>query len=250
MDKWIGKVAVVTGASFGIGEAICRKLVKNGMIVVGFARKEYRLQELKNELKDNFHYVKVDLCSEQNILDAFGWVKNTFKSVDVLINNAGVLKLTDVLGDTNDWKIMFDTNVLSLHICCREAIKIMKENEIKEGHILNVNSIFGHYVMSGLKDFSVYGSTKFSVTALTEYLREFMTMENLPIRVTSISPGFVNTKMTSKFNLDKVEDNETLQTIDIAEAMLYALSAPKRVNVAEITLRPLVDKMAHIVNSS
>lgn len=55
-------------------------------------------QELKNELKDNFHYVKVDLCSEQNILDAFGWVKNTFKSVDVLINNAGVLKLTDVLG--------------------------------------------------------------------------------------------------------------------------------------------------------
>lgn len=56
------------------------------------------LQELKNELKDNFHYVKVDLCSEQNILDAFGWVKVTFKSIDFLINNAGVLKISDVLG--------------------------------------------------------------------------------------------------------------------------------------------------------
>ncbi|XP_060841752.1 farnesol dehydrogenase-like [Rhopalosiphum padi] len=247
MDKWIGKVAVVTGVSSGIGEETCRQLVKHGMIVVGFARKEHRLQELKKELKDNFYYVKVDLCSEKNILDAFQWVKVTLKSIDVLINNAGVLKLTDIFGDTQDWKLMFDTNVIGLNICSREAVKLMKEMEIKEGHIINVNSITGHYIMSGMKDFSVYGSTKFSVTALSEYLREFMSMENLPIRVTSISPGFVDTKMIEKF---KFEDNTVLQTIDIADAIVYALSAPKRVNVAEIILRPLFDNMLHIVNSS
>ncbi|KAF0733299.1 farnesol dehydrogenase-like isoform X3 [Aphis craccivora] len=142
MEKWNGKVAVVTGASSGIGEETCRQLVEKGMIVVGFARREDKLQVLEKDLKGKlgkFYYLKVDLCSEENILEAFDWVKKTLKSVDVLINNAGVWKYSDLLGNTNDWKQMFDTNVIGANICSREAIKIMEEIQIKEGHIININ---------------------------------------------------------------------------------------------------------------
>ncbi|XP_025197264.1 farnesol dehydrogenase-like [Melanaphis sacchari] len=239
MEKWEGKVAVVTGASSGIGEETCRQLVEKGMIVVGFARREDKLQELKNNLKGKlgkFFYVKVDLCSEENILEAFNWIKITLKSIDVLINNAGVLKQSDLLGNTNDWKQMFDTNVIGLNICSREAIKIMEEIEIKEGHIININSIVGHYQLPFIKDFSVYSATKHAVTVITESLREFLGMKDLPVRVTSISPGAVETDMTKEMR--QLKNINMLKSIDIAEAIMYALSAPQRVNVAEIIIRP------------
>ncbi|CAH1708924.1 unnamed protein product [Aphis gossypii] len=239
MEKWNGKVAVVTGASSGIGEETCRQLVEKGMIVVGFARREDKLQVLEEDLKGKpgkFYYLKVDLCSEENILEAFNWVKITLKSVDVLINNAGVWKHSDLLGNTNDWKQMFETNVIGANICSREAIKIMEEIQIKEGHIININSVAGHYLYPFMKDISVYGATKHSVTSITEYLRELMGMKNLPIRVTSISPGAVETEMTE--SLSKLEGVNMLKSIDIAEAIMYVLSAPQRVNVSEIIIRP------------
>ncbi|XP_026809481.1 farnesol dehydrogenase-like [Rhopalosiphum maidis] len=239
MEKWNGKVAIVTGASSGIGEETCKQLVEKGMIVVGFARREDKLQVLEKDLKGKlgkFYYLKVDLCSEENILEAFNWVKTTLKSVDVLVNNAGVWKHSDLLGNTNDWKQMFDTNVIGASICSREAIKIMEEIQIKEGHIININSVAGHYTFPLLKDISIYGATKHSITTITEYLRELTGMKNLPIRVTSISPGAVETEMTEDFS--KMEGVKMLKSIDIAEAIMYALSAPQRVNVSEIIIRP------------
>ncbi|NP_001153866.1 short-chain dehydrogenase/reductase-like [Acyrthosiphon pisum] len=250
MEKWNGKVAVVTGASSGIGEETCRQLVERGMIVVGFARREDKLQELEKDLKGKlgkFYYVKVDLCSEENIMEAFNWVKSTLKSVDVLVNNAGVLKKSDLLGNTNDWKQMFDTNVMGLNICSREAIKIMEEIQIKEGHIININSVGGHYQFQFVKDFSVYCATKHTVTIITESLRELMGMKNLPVRVTSISPGAVDTEMTLEFS--KMEGFKMLKSIDIAEAILYALSAPQRVNVAEIIIRPTGENTAGLIKN-
>ncbi|XP_060854770.1 farnesol dehydrogenase-like [Rhopalosiphum padi] len=250
MEKWNGKVAVVTGASSGIGEETCRQLVEKGMIVVGFARREDKLKELEKDLKGKlgkFFYVKVDLCSEKNILEAFSWVKRTLKSVDVLINNAGVLKNSDLLANTNDWKQMFDTNVISLNICSREAIKIMEETEIKEGHIININSIVGHYLFPFMKDISVYSATKHSVTAITEYLRELMGMKNLPVRVTSISPGAVETEMTQE--MSQLKKMNILKSIDIAEAIMYALGAPQRVNVAEIIIRPTNENTLGFIKS-
>ncbi|XP_022175344.1 farnesol dehydrogenase-like [Myzus persicae] len=239
MEKWKGKVAVVTGASSGIGEETCRQLVEKGMIVVGFARREHKLQELQENLKGKpgtFYYFKVDLCSEENILEAFNWVKTTLKAVDVLVNNAGVWKQSDLLGNTNDWKHMFDTNVIGLSVCTREAIKIMEELKINEGHIININSVVGHYQFPYMKDISVYAATKQSITSITDNLRELMGMKELPIRVTSISPGGVETEMTVEFS--KLEGVNLLKSIDIAEAIMYALSAPQRVNVAEIIIRP------------
>ncbi|XP_060868227.1 farnesol dehydrogenase-like [Metopolophium dirhodum] len=250
MDKWNGKVAVVTGASSGIGKETCRHLVENGMIVVGFARREDKLQEIEKDLKGKlgtFYYVKVDLCSEENILEAFNWVKRTLKSVDVLVNNAGVWKQSDLLGNTNDWKQMFDTNVIGYTICSREAIQIMEEIKIKEGHIININSVAGHFKIPYMKDISVYTATKHSVTSITENLRELMGMKGLPIRITSISPGAVETEMTEE--LSKLGVNKMLKSIDIAEAIIYALSAPQRVNVAEIIIRPTGDNTLSFIKN-
>ncbi|KAF0772247.1 farnesol dehydrogenase-like [Aphis craccivora] len=264
MEKWNGKVAVVTGASSGIGEETCRQLVKKGMIVVGFARREDKLQELEKSLKGKlgkFFYVKVDLCSEENILEAFNWVKRTLKSIDVLINNAGVMKQSDLLGKTNDWKQMFDTNVMGLNICSREAIKFMEEMKIKEGHIININrdgfrwqklgimwlSIGGHYQFPFMKDIAIYTATKHTVTEITESLRELLGMKNLPIRVTSISPGAVETEMIEE--VGQLKKMNMLKSIDIAEAIMYALSAPQRVNVAEIIIRPTTENTLAFMKS-
>ncbi|XP_026809482.1 farnesol dehydrogenase-like [Rhopalosiphum maidis] len=250
MEKWNGKVAVVTGASSGIGEDTCRQLVEKGMIVVGFARREPKLQMLESDLRGKlgkFYYVKVDLCSEENILEAFNWVKTTLKSVDVLINNAGIMTLTNILGNTNDWKQMFDTNVIGLSICSREVIKIMEEFKIKEGHIININSIVGHYQFPYMKDISMYSATKFSITTITDNLRELMGMKNLPIRVTSISPGAVETEMTEEVR--HLKGVNMMKSIDIAEAILYALSAPQRVNVAEIIIRPTMENTLAFVKN-
>ncbi|CAI6347523.1 unnamed protein product [Macrosiphum euphorbiae] len=197
-------------------------------------------KELKGKL-GTFYYVKVDLCSEENILEAFNWVKKTFKSVDVLVNNAGVWKQSDLLGNTNDWKKMFDTNVIGLNICTREAVKIMEELKINEGHIININSVVGHYQFPYMKDLSIYSATKLCVTSITENLRELLGMKNLPIRVTSISPAAVETEMAVEFGFDKLEGVRMLKSIDIAEAIMYALSAPQSVNIAEIIIRPTSD---------
>jgi len=193
---------------------------------------------MEEELNGKFHYVRVDLRSEEDILEAFKWIRSTLKSIDVLINNAGVLKPSDVLGSTDDWKQMFDINVLGLNICSREAVKIMKETNIEDGHIININSIAGQQLISYVKYMAVYSSTKFCVTTLTEYLRQYMSLENLPIRVTSISPGIVDTEMIEQFKFTEMAECEVLKPIDIVIAILYALGAPKRVNVSEITLVP------------
>ncbi|CAH1725315.1 farnesol dehydrogenase-like [Aphis gossypii] len=251
MEKWNGKVAVVTGASSGIGEETCRQLVKKGMIVVGFARREDKLQELEKSLKGKlgkFFYVKVDLCSEENILEAFNWVKRTLKSIDVLINNAGVMKQSDLLGKTNDWKQMFDTNVIGLNICSREAIKIMEELKTKEGHIININSIGGHYQFPFMKDIAIYTATKHAVTEITESLRELLGMKNLPIRVTSISPGAVETEMIEEVR--HLKEQNMLKSTDIAEAIMYALSVPQRVNIAEIIIRPTKENTLAFMKST
>lgn len=252
MNKWVGKVAVVTGASSGIGEETARQLVENGMIVVGFARRDERLRELEKELQGKpgkFYYQKVDLCSEENILNAFKWVKSTLKTVDVLVNNAGVWISSDLFGNTSDWKQMFNTNVLALNICSREAIKIMQETNVSEGHIINVNSVAGHYQLPFMKDVAIYSATKFSVTAITESLRELMCQQNLPIRVTSISPGAVDTEMVAGSNLNNLPGLDMLKSIDVADAILYALGVPQRVNISEIIIRPKNENTLFFMNN-
>ncbi|XP_022178822.1 farnesol dehydrogenase-like [Myzus persicae] len=248
MDKWVGKVAVVTGASSGIGAATCRRLVDSGMIVVGFARREDRLEELRKELigkPGEFHYYIVDLCSEQNIQEAFSWIKSTLKSVHVLVNNAGVWKSSDALGNPHDWKLMFDTNVLGPSICSKEAVNIMKELKII-GHIVNINSDIGHYPPTLMANMSVYSATKFSSVSITESLRELLALHNLPIRVTSISPGLVDTEMVEYH----IPGAPMLKPSNIADAIVYALASPQYVNISEILIRPTSETMLPFIKDA
>ncbi|KAJ3660773.1 hypothetical protein Zmor_005205 [Zophobas morio] len=132
MDRWRGKVAIVTGASADIGAAIAKQLVEEGLHVVGLARRSERVEDLVKQLegkKGKLYALKTDISKEKDILKAFKWVSDNLGPVHILINNAGIIQQTNLTeGDTEKWKKIFDTNVLGLCIATREAVKIMKAN--------------------------------------------------------------------------------------------------------------------------
>ncbi|KAJ3629019.1 hypothetical protein MTP99_013442 [Tenebrio molitor] len=247
MDRWRGKVAIVTGANSGIGAAIARQLVDQGLKVAGFDRQcEYIEQVAKkvHDKKGQFHAVKVDICKEDEIQEAFRWTCDNLGPVHILINCAGVLHNTTLWnGDAEKWKKTFDTNVIGLCIATREAVKIMKAEKI-DGHIVHINSISGHVVLN-VRGLNVYPATKCAVTALTETLRQEFNHEGLKIKVTSVSPGNVETGFTNycNFRMDSKAAQEMmgapkLRTQDVADSVLYVLSTAPNVQIHELTIRP------------
>uniref|UniRef100_A0A6P7FUT9 Farnesol dehydrogenase-like n=1 Tax=Diabrotica virgifera virgifera TaxID=50390 RepID=A0A6P7FUT9_DIAVI len=246
MDRWLGKVALVTGASAGVGAAISEKLVEAGLKVVGVARRTNVLDELAQKLsskKGKFFPYTGDVSKEEDIVKAFSWTKENVGPVSVLINNAAVLLLEDLSSITTPHlKQEFDINVISVCIANREAIKQMKENNIA-GHIININSVAGHKVMNFPK-LSVYTATKHAVSALTETLRLEQSHQKSNIKVTSISPGAIATDMLMNVSKEmgmKVEKPEeiekTLSVNDIADSVYYVLSTPPHVNITELIIQ-------------
>ncbi|XP_018576886.1 farnesol dehydrogenase-like [Anoplophora glabripennis] len=247
MERWVDKVAIVTGASAGIGAAISKALVEKGIIVVGLARRIEKIEELSNNLVDapgKLYAVRCDVTKEDDILKAFKWVTDHIGPVHILVNNAGLTRPTHLLdGATDEWRRIFEVNVLALCICTREAVKIMKENDIA-GHIVHMNSVAGHYVPNMPKpNFNVYPASKFAVTALTESLRQELRYHELGIKVTSISPGVVGTEFSDGFPDDGTKEAidalPRLKAEDIAEGVMYVLSTGPGVHVQELTIRPL-----------
>uniref|UniRef100_H2YXV8 Dehydrogenase/reductase SDR family member 11 n=1 Tax=Ciona savignyi TaxID=51511 RepID=H2YXV8_CIOSA len=247
MDKWSGKVAVVTGASVGIGEAIVEKLVGHGMKVVGCARNEKKLEQIASKvngkgLGEMFPF-KCDVTNEKCILEMFQYVKKTFGSMHVMVNNAGLAFEAPVTsGKTQEWKTMLDTNVLGLSICTREAVQLMRESGVDDGHIINIGSVAGHKV----GDKSMYAGTKFAVRALTEGLRLELREAKSHIRSTSVSPGYVATEFAYRLYTGEPEradrlynQMECLKAGDVADTVIYALSAPPHVDINEIIIRPV-----------
>ncbi|XP_060523702.1 farnesol dehydrogenase-like [Cylas formicarius] len=246
LDRWVGKVAVVTGTSAGIGAAIAEALVKSGVIVAGLARRKERTEELSKKLsgeKGKLHAVKCDVTSEEDIVQAFKWVKENLGPVSILVNNAGLAQATSLIdGDTAKWKKVLDTNVLGLCIATREAIKDMKANNIA-GHIFHINSVAGHKVVAP-PILNIYFASKFAVTALAETLRYEINSQNLKIRITSVSPGLVETEILevnfgNVLDLNAPELKIALKSEDIADAVIYALSTPPHVQVSEVTVQPV-----------
>nr|CAD7586849.1 unnamed protein product [Timema genevievae] len=146
MNRWKGRVALVTGASAGIGEAIAKALVKQGMKVVGLARSLDRMKvnnyekELEGE-PGKFYPIKADMTKEEDLLAAFKWVSENLDGVDVLVNNAGVAFEARLLdGKTDQWRQILETNILGLNICTREAYQSMKSRGVDDGHIIHINS--------------------------------------------------------------------------------------------------------------
>ncbi|XP_006640902.1 dehydrogenase/reductase SDR family member 11a [Lepisosteus oculatus] len=251
MDRWRGRVALVTGASVGIGASVARALVQHGMKVVGCARNVDKIEKLAAECQSAGYTgtlipYKCDLSNQEEILSMFSAIRTLHQGVDVCINNAGLAHAEPLLsGKTEGWRNMLDVNVLALSICAREAYQSMKERNVDDGHIININSMSGHRVLpaSGVH---FYSATKYAVTALTEGLRQELREAKTHIKVTCISPGLVETEFAFRLhNSDPEKAAATYESIkclkaeDIASAITFVLSTPPHVQIGDIQMRPV-----------
>ncbi|KAJ8926283.1 hypothetical protein NQ314_021360 [Rhamnusium bicolor] len=201
--------------------------------VVGLARRKERIEELAEKLADksgNLYAVKADMTNEDDILQAFEWIKENVGPVHILVNNAGLgCKTTIINGDISSWKKVLDTNVLGLAIASREAVKIMQENNI-HGHIVNINSIAGH-IVPPLPFQNVYPASKYAVTGFTETLRREFVAIGSKIKPTD----FLESEDVRKL----IESSPSLKSEDVANAVVYVLGTPPHVQVAELTIKPV-----------
>ncbi|XP_070572625.1 dehydrogenase/reductase SDR family member 11-like [Ptychodera flava] len=249
MERWVGRVALVTGASVGLGRTISQALVEHGMVVYGCARNVDKIkshaEELKSEsAKGSLHAVKCDLRNEQEILSMFAEIKNDHGGVDVCINNAGLNFYTTLLeGRTDHWKNMLDVNVLALSICTREAVKQMKERNVDDGHIIHLNSMVGHRFTDADEHF--YTGNKFMVTALTEGLRRELRAMGSHIRASCISPAVVDgTEFLIRGKENPGEPTfKGLEQKDIADIVVYILGAPPHMEIHDIHVRGTEQKL-------
>jgi len=241
--KLDGKVAVVTGASSGIGEATAEALAAEGASVVVAARREERLADLSKRIEGNGGRVLAAACDVADEGQAHGLIQKAeeeFGRVDILVNNAGVMLLSTVgKGLSEEWRQMFDVNVLGLLYTTDAAIETMKRQG--SGHLVNISSVAGRKVT---RDSSgVYAGSKFAVGAISEGLRQELLEDN--IRVTIVEPGAVETELAdhitdkdARQSLGGLLNLEILQAEDIANAIVYAVTQPERVSVNEILIRP------------
>ncbi|XP_055911554.1 farnesol dehydrogenase-like [Eupeodes corollae] len=250
MDRWQGKVAVVTGASCGIGEAISRDLHREGMIVVALARRKNRLEDIRNSIpseeRSRFYIKCCDVQDEEQVKAAFAFVESELGGVDVLVNNAGIVKSTELLkpDNTEDIKSTLNTNVLGVVFCTREAFRSMKERG-GDGHVVLINSTAGHITpnIPSLPSLNIYPATKHAVTSMTEVYRQEFIRHGTKIRITSISPGVVDTEIFPEHLIDMIRANmPMLSAKDVSSSVIYAISAPPHVQVHEIILKPNGEK--------
>ncbi|XP_068087037.1 farnesol dehydrogenase-like [Anabrus simplex] len=235
MERWAGRVAVVTGASSGIGAAITKDLVRKGLIVVGLDKMEIKIQEL-DEAPGRLHAIQCDVSEEEEILASFKWIKENLGHVDVLVNNAGVFYESMLSnGNTAEWRKQIDVNILGLAICTREMLKGRGD---RDGHIIHINSVAGHYPPL-FKGGGIYNATKHAVTSLTENLRKELVELKSKVKVTSVSPGLVKTGLIRRGNIHNITADKVFETYpylepeDISDAVLYVLGTPPRVQFYE-----------------
>lgn len=183
---------------------------------------------------------KCNITKEEEILESFEWIRKNYNKIDVFINNAGIIRAAFLQdSSTEDFKNLFDTNVIATCICVREAIKLMRENGSK-GHIIILNSILGHRIPDvPIPLFSVYPSTKHAISALCQTVRQEIHFQKLNIKLTSISPGMVDTDFLSVYGSSVYNSMPKLKPDDIAEAVMYALNTPDYVQIEDIILQAM-----------
>jgi NADP-dependent 3-hydroxy acid dehydrogenase YdfG len=238
-----GRVAAITGASSGIGEATALAFAREGAAVALGARRQDRIEELAERIEADggrAAAIRVDVSDEN---DAHAFVRGAHEQLgglDVLVNNAGLMLLGPIEGaPTDQWRQMVDVNVLGLLYCTQAALPLMRDGG--GGNIVNISSVAGRVGNPGS---AVYNATKWAVVGFSEALRKEAGPSN--IRVTCVEPGYVRTELQGhnepavRETIEKMEKDigEVLQAEDLAEAILYAVAQPPRVAINELLIRP------------
>jgi len=236
-----GKVAAITGASSGIGEATAVALADAGAKVSLAARRKDRLDALVEKIGDSALAIETDIGDEEQARAFVQRTKDELGGFDILINNAGVMLVGPLLAQQgDDWRTMVDVNILGLIYCSHAGLALMAEQ--KSGHIVNISSVAGRTASAGA---AVYNFTKWGVTGFSEALRQEAAHVN--VRVTCVEPGFVDTELQGHNTnpmvveaIDKMREQvgKVLEAGDIADAILYAVSRPEHVSVNEVLVRP------------
>ena len=235
------RIALITGASSGIGEACARKFAEGGYDLILTARRAEKLAELKAELETDGTKVKTltfDVRDAEAAEKAVDSLEPEWRKIDVLINNAGLALGLDkeYEGDPDDWNTMIDTNIKGLLTMTRLIVPGMVERN--EGHVINIGSVAGD---AAYAKGNVYCATKAAVKTITDGLR--IDLAETAVRVTNLKPGLVETNFSNvRFHGDNQRADNVYKGItpltgaDIADVAFYAASAPKHVQIAEVLI--------------
>jgi NADP-dependent 3-hydroxy acid dehydrogenase YdfG len=235
-----GQVALVTGASSGIGAATAVALAAAGATVAIGARRTDRLQELEKQLGTNALSLELDVTDEAACRSAVTRTQDELGGLDILVNNAGVMLLGPIVGaDTEDWRRMLHTNVLGLMYMTHAALPHLLEKGA--GDIVNVSSVAGRIARLGSGG---YNASKWAVNAFSESLRQEVTTRG--VRISLVEPGAVATELTDHITHDSTRElvkntiaaSTPMQPEDIARAIVYIVSQPPYVAVNEMLIRP------------
>ncbi len=237
-----GKVALVTGASSGIGEATARALAQEGAAVALGARRVDRIEALAKEIiggGGRALAVELDVTDEAACRSAVSRTAEELGGLDVVVNNAGVMLLGPIVdADTTDWRRMVETNVLGLMHVTHAALPHLLE---RRGTVVQVSSVAGRVARSGA---GAYNASKWAVNAFSESLRQEVTERG--VRVVVVEPGAVATELTDHITHPETKESirssvsrmTPLQAGDIASAIVYAVTQPPHVSVNEVLIRP------------
>ncbi len=249
MHELRNTVALVTGASSGIGEATARALAECGANIAVAARRRDRLETLRVAVEErggSVHVLEADVTDPSQAESIVKETLEAFGRLDVLVNNAGVMLLGPVVNaPVEEWHRMIDLNVTALLRCTHAAlphlIDAAQNGPRRVADIVNISSVAGRVARANS---GVYNATKFAVGAFSESLRQEVTTQH--VRVGVVEPGFVTTELQSHLRPEVAESlkdrvaaiTEPLRSHDIADAILYMVTRPRHMAVNEILIRP------------
>jgi len=247
-------LALITGATSGIGKASAELFAKNGWNLIITGRRKDRLEKFAEELQKKFKIktlcLNFDVRNLKEVAKNTDTLKGEWRNIDLLLNNAGLASGLNTIqeGNTEDWEVMIDTNIKGLLYMTRQIAPMLIEKN--KGHIINVASLAGKQVYP---NGNVYCATKFAVDALSKAMRIDMIQHG--IRVTNIAPGLVETEFSLvRFKGDAERAKKTYENIkalsaeDIAEIIYWTASRPTHVNINDVVITPTAQANAYIVN--
>lgn len=243
MKNLKGKMALITGASAGIGEACAEQLAELGMNLILIARRIDKVNDLASILRDKHKVdvlaVKLDIQDKKAVKNIINGLDGHWKNIDLLVNNAGVGVSDALMQDANvdDWDTIIDTNIKGMLYVIKSVLPVMIERNY--GQIINIGSTTGH---TNHVKANVYSASKHAVKILSRGLRT--DLKGYKIKVCEIAPGAVKTEFNEqrwdKVRADKYYEGFTaLETSDIADAVVYCATRPQHVNISELVVYPV-----------